>query len=327
MKKGIFLILCFLFIGNINAKVLDVEEVIDGFLNTTLIKQTNSYAQDNEKISVVANDDNKTFDIYMGSELLRSYSYRDGYIYFSDDSEITEEVANNQFYDFILLGSFIEGVVNKSGFNFETLNDVPEDFVFDFDKYGIEIQSEHYEFSSGSEEEGYQSISGDFFRVVKIGFDTEKIATFVNTIGIKEQEEEEDLSKIVPTIKVVKKDKKSVELNVFIDSSDSSKTYYCNILRSTNKDSGYKDIFALPVECSDKDLKVVDNNIKDNTTYYYKAIVVGGSKYSNILKVSIGSKIVNPKTGDSNQFIPLLIGFVVMLSFVFYLNKNNSYEL
>ena len=120
MKKILLLIMCFLFVGVVNAKTLSIEEVIDGFNNSTFIKPTNESADESSKVTAVNNTDASSIDIYVGEELSRSYSYSEGYIHFTDNREITEENANDQLFDLIYLSSLFEGVITKSGFDVNT---------------------------------------------------------------------------------------------------------------------------------------------------------------------------------------------------------------
>ncbi len=325
MKKFLLIIMCFLFMGVVNARTLSHEDVIDGFLNSSLIKEINNSGETSEVVAVSDNTTNQSFDVTVGGTPYNSYSYAEGYIHYSDDSTITAENAEAQLKDFIFLSMFAEGIMTKSGVDVTRLNKTPDNFVFNFDTYNIYVESEPYNFTVDN-----VTLKGDYIRDYKLGFDTEKINAYANTVGYKEETTTTDK---VPTIKIVSKDKKTVSLSVYVEDSDTTKKYQCNIYRSENKTSGFVSVFDNPFDCNDKNAIIIDGDLKENTTYYYKASVVGGTTESTVYEVILGNtnnntnnNVVNPKTG-TNQFIPLLIGFLVSIGALFFFHKNSGIKL
>ena len=313
MKKILLLIMCFMFVGAVNAKTLSIEEVVDGF-NHSKTKELIGGT-----ITATHNEANSSIDIAGkaadGTDVSRSYSYSEGYIHYTDDTNpITEEAAMNQLVDMFFLNGILEGIFTKSGYDIERLNDIPDDFEFDFDRYGISMQTEPYSITGTD-----STSSGDYIRDYKIGFDTDKIAAFVTAVGLKP-----DMSDKVPTLTITEKGKNSVSLNAFATDQDGDDAYSCEIYRATKKNGEYTKL-DFEVNCSTKDVSLVDENLKKDTTYYYKAKVVGGTKYSNIVSYTNG-KIVNPDTGVNN-FVPLLIGFILGIGALVLFRRNSMIKL
>lgn len=313
MKKILLVIICFLFISVVDARTLTIQEITTGFMDSAIIKEINASAEENQKISIANNTDNNSIDIYIGDNVHRSYSYLDGAISHEDTREINTENANDQLADIIFYYGLVDSVITKSGFDFQRVNEVPSDFVWDYQAYNLYLETEKYDFGGGQ--------SGDFLREFKVGFDTDKITAFVNAVGLKEEDNVKDL---VPAIKVTKKTKNSVTLSVFV--ADNSKERFCYIYKSETKDGEYEKLSEMAVSCSKTITSYIDEDIYPNKTYYYKSMVLGGEKFSNIVKVSTYDKVVNPDTGN-NQIIPLLIGFIISMVALFIFHKNSGIKL
>ena len=314
MKKILFILLCFLFIGVVDAETLSIGEIIEGFRDSRYLDM-----YDPADVEVTNNTANSTIDIHItanGNNYTRSYSYAEGFIHFTDDRAITLETASDQFIDALLLGALSEGIINLSGFDAGQLNEIPDNFVFDFDRYGFYVRTEDYSFDvDGS------VASGDFIRDFKIGFDTDKIANYVEDVGYKE--DAPALTDKVPTVKIVKKTSSAITINVFVDDSDN---YECELYRSTTKNGNYESLGT--IGCYNKNMNFVDDSIKKNTTYYYKAKSVGGDTFSKIVSTgtSENGDVVNPKTG-SNQALPLIIGFVLGIGALVLFRRNSVIKL
>ena len=133
--------------------------------------------------------------------------------------------------------------------------------------------------------------------------------------------------------------------NINYISTDPDYKVFCNVYRSTEENGTYEKISNIAsVNCMDN-VGMVDENLKSNTTYYYKAIVAleGATKYSDIIKVTTKkasttisqtpvqsnnssnktNEIENPKTGT---FFPLLIvTFMTVISFsIFRYSRKKS---
>ena len=327
MKKLLFILMCFLLVGVVDAKTLTKEEICDGFMNSTVIKLLNQNNDSSKQISIVNNEDNESFDIIMGGEVVRTYSYHEGYVHFVDDREITKQVAEEQVNDAIYLVSILEGALQKSGIDFSSLKPIDDDFVYNFEEYDFYQRSEDFSVPVDS-----GTFSGDFIREMKIGFDTDKLTAFANAVGFADDGTPASTGKI-PTIKLLSKDKTNVSLSVYTDENEE---YKCNLYRSTSKTSGFVKVFEEPFLCNNKNAIYLDEGLEENGTYYYKAAVDGESIFSDIIEVVLGntnnnstntdSNIVNPKTGV-NQFVPLIIGFFASIIVLFIFHKNSGIKL
>lgn len=326
MKKLLFVLACFMFITCVKAELLTPDDVRNGFLNSPLIKFANEDNPDDEKIDVEIKTDTSTFVIKAGNEEFKSYPFTSEYIIFTDERELTKENAESQLTDMMMMASFLDGIINKSGFDSSRLKDFPENFNPDYETYGLVMSGEPYTFT---DEEG--TSSGTFIREFKISFDTEKIRALVDRVGL---EEESNLDELIPVITVKEKDKTSVSLNVYVD--DGGKQHFCYLQRATEENGEYENVFDLGFDCTvDRDLMVVDDELETNKTYYYRAIVVGGTKYSNVIPVFVGEqkpapkpdKIVNPNTGVANIVIPLVIICLFGIGSLVLMYKNKGMKL
>ena len=328
MKKVLFILMCLLLVGKVNAKTLSIEEVIEGFMDSTIIKAFNNESNEGT-VSAVNNTENSTIDIVVTadgrSEVAKSLSYSKGYIDYSDNREITEQNIMENLKDSIYLMSIFEGILIKSGYAGVQINDIPTDFVPSLETYGYYSETEHYDMDDNNG--GH--MSGDYIRVLQIGFETDKIDNLINTIGINNGSggsgtTEPDTPTIVdaaPAIKYKNRKKTSVDINVYVEGATSSTT--CDVYRSDDN-VDYKKIDALSGPCNSKTKYVTDTGLKEKSLYYYKAVVTGGTKYSPVLKIQ--EYVKNPNTGVNNVF-PLLIGLVLSLAVLFVFRKNSVNQL
>ena len=157
--------------------------------------------------------------------------------------------------------------------------------------------------------------------------------SLANRIGYLEEGSTPTTTTKVPTIKLISKDKNSVNLSIYVEDEDWSIAYMCNVYRSKNKDSGYESIFNEPFSCVNKNAIYLDTGLEENTKYYYKAMAVGGNNYSNIIEVDLGNnttkkeeKIVNPKTGNYD-IVALMIGYIAGMSALYVFHKNSSIKI
>lgn len=330
MKKILFIVMCFLLVGVVNAKTLTKEEIAEEFINTTFITILNQNADESKKISIVNNQDNETFDIKVGEEVVRTYSYAEGYVHFVDDRELTKPIVEDQVNDMIYLMSLMEAALKKSGVDVDKLKAFEDNVLNNFEQYDVYVNKEDYNF----EDEGV-TYSGEFIREFKLGFDTDKLTAFANAVGFEDQSTPEPTGKI-PVVKLLSKDKTTVSLSIYVEGNED---YKCNLYRSTSKTSGFEKVFNEPFSCTDKTAIYLDEGLNENTTYYYRASVDGETTFSNILEVALGntstntntntnsdSNVTNPKTGV-NQFIPLIIGFFASIIVLFIFHKNSGIKL
>ena len=323
MKKILLVLACLLLVSRVNARVLTMDEVVNAFNHSSVIEEFET----GTGLTVTATNDTDTNSIvvdFQESEqqgVIREYSYLPGYILLSNDSELTREVAEAQIMDSVALSGLLEAVLNICGHALEEVENKPNDFVYDFDRYNIYIESEPYTFTDTNGGDT-NTLSGIFIRTFKLGFDTDKINTFVSEIQSPTNpggDSTPDID-VPPTLKYKDRTKNSVSLSFYVEGAGAGVT--CDVYRAEGDNGTYT--FIGPFGCNTNNY-VVDEGLEENKTYYYKAVVTGGVRYSSVLKVPAYSD-ENPDTGVNNVF-PLLIGLVLSISALFIFQKNSKVQL
>ncbi len=325
MKKVIYFILGIMLllpIGKVNAKILTIEEVVSTFSEAPQIKELNDFGS---KIEAKYNSTKKTIDVYAQdsenseSEIIASFVYNnsDNYIELNKrDYVVTEDNLFADFYDALGMIGIIESIFIQSGYNNLTIKE--SDYSNTYDTYGLQLETEHYDFS-GNEESGSWNISGDAIKYFKISLDTDKITKLVKDYG--EDIKEEEKSTLVPTLELKEITSNSASLHPEVKNIvNSSKDVSCHIYRSLEKDGDYEKVSKTAINCLDPDALFVDTHLKSNTTYYYKAMVTNGDKYSNIIEVktsdtSMGNITTNPDTGITS---PLILGITLLIGILLF---------
>ena len=181
------IMLMFAGIVGINAATLTVEDVSTQF---------NKIFEDVDGIeSIITSKVNTTdnrLDIYSEEKKVFSMVYGDDYLEYNNRSaEITKENCMEDFANMIWLGGVIQSVFDLSGYSDKTLKE-DVDYTNTYDTYGIQLESEKFDFSESDESGNSSSISGDFIRYVKIALDTEKIDALMAKYGTDIEEDLEE---------------------------------------------------------------------------------------------------------------------------------------
>lgn len=226
---------------------------------------------------------------------------------------------------FYLVG-IIDSILNLSGYEDKTIsNDESIDLTNTYDTYGIQMEVEHYDFS----ENDTTGISGDYLRYFKMSFDTDKIDALIAKYGVDASSQDpnkEVIQNLKPFLEADNITENSVTLYPSIPYINTDPNYkvYCYVYRSTTENGTYEKISDAAVNCLDE-VGIVDDNLKSNTTYYYKTAVVDGSKFSDILEITtestassikntnisgVDESVENPQTG---AFLPVVTLSVIMI--------------
>lgn len=337
----IFLIVVSLFVVNVtkvNAKVLKIDEVKDGFNNSATVKEFQTIGIN---LSSKIDEKNKKLDIYAkedsgNEEKIFSFNYSDDYVEFDNrNTVITEEIVSDSVATFLCLGGVMETIFALSGFENKTFK---EDAVLDsYDVYGIQIESEKYNFSN-QENGGSSTLSGDYIKYFKMSLDTDKISAFMNKYGVDAVDDnkyDEEIIKLVPIVEA--KDVKETSITIFTkvvsDKVDIPENIMCDIYRSTKKDGEYKKISDSSVNCSGG-IGITDEGLTAGTTYYYKAVIMGGNKFSESILVTTKSAaaeteakkdetVENPKTGIVSNTVLIVSGLLLTSGIYIILRKKN----
>lgn len=331
----------FVSIGNVFASTLDINSVANKFSTTTTVE---SFTKLGGNITVKVNTDDSTFDIYNDGQKSDSFKYTQDYIEYDNRSTIvTKENCHDNIFTIVWISGIMESIFSLNGYENMTLPD-DGDFINNYDSYGIQMETEHYEFE-GVENGSSWSSSGEYLKYFKISLDTDKIKTLMDNYGVavkNEETNEELLKNYTPKLEA----KKITENSAVIYSSipNYSKTnpdnvVYCFIYRSTSKDDSYEKISDMAVNCSDS-IGLIDDNLKSNTTYYYKAKIVGyryndiGAEFSEPISVTTKSKtnenkndkVENPKTGVSFPIVITVATGIVAIIILIYSKRKSVFH-
>ena len=180
---GLFLIgiIFFSSISSVYAKILTIDEINNEF-KTSFIDEINKLGSN---LSSSVDTTNKTLDVYSDSEKMASFKYTDEYIEYDNRSAVvSKETANDDIGTVLYLSGIIQSILNLSGYEDKTISDEDSiDFTTTYDTYGIQMETEHYEYS-GEEDGGTWSMSGDYIKYFKMSFDTDKIDALMDKYGV-----------------------------------------------------------------------------------------------------------------------------------------------
>ena len=293
---------------NVYASVLTIENVSKQFAQSTIIE---GFAQLGSTFSSKVNTTDKTLDIYSEEEKVFSFVYGDDYIEYNNRSAVvTEENCMDDFATFFWLSSIMESIFVLSGYENKTLSDEDENkdvFTDTYDKYGIQLETESYNFSGEHENGGSWSKSGDYVKYFKMSLDTDKIDALIAKFGVDVDEQDpnkEIIANLTPTLeaKNITENSATIHPKVNYYNTDPDYRVNCFIYRSDREDGLYEKISDWAVNCLDS-VGIVDEGLKSNTTYYYKAIVDGGNNFSDPLSVTTkgSSTVVDNNTNNNSN--------------------------
>lgn len=304
MKKYT-LIICAIFMfflahNSIYAKNITVDE-----LNTQINYELNNneilkaLLKNNARYSSNINTADGSIDIYEDSTKLIIISYQDDYITFISDNVINVDSLNDYIKrDYIIYLGIINSIIKLSGFDDKTLSE--EAYNKDiYDEYGIKTSLDEYDLSGTTPYEYHYT--GSIIKQLKMSLDTDKITALINEYGQNDPFAIDELIKTLePSLKKYDVTDNSVKLIPKVNNKFSDDTVYCDIYRSKHSSRDYKKITDEPVKCMGE-TTFKDTDLDSDTTYYYKAVVEGGSVYSDILEVTTDEDDEESTTPDNNN--------------------------
>lgn len=321
-------------VTNAYASILTMDSVSKQFNQSTIVTGISEFGS---TLTSKVNASDKTLDIYSDDEKIFSFVYGDDYIeYDNRDTVITEENCDDEIFSYFWIEGIIESVFILSGYNNKGISE-DVDYTNTYDTYGIQMVTESFKFS-GDEDGSSWSISGEYLRYFKISLDTEKIDTLISKYGVDIENQDpnkEIINGLIPTLSADNITENSVTLYPRIDylNTDPDYSVNCFIYRSNSEDGTYEKISDMAVNCLDDSVSIVDEGLKSNTTYYYKAIVDGGTIYSNPLEVTTkGNSFVtnnnyqeedieNPQTGVYFPIITMVLLITCSIAVMMYFKK------
>lgn len=274
MKKirNLILTLMLMFVGivGINAATLNIEDVSRKF--DELIQE---YDFLETTITSKVNTTDKHLDIYSDEEKIFSMIYGEDYIEYSNRSvEITKENCMDGVLDYIWIGNVINSVFELSGYTDKTLKE-DVDYTNTYDIYGIQLESEKFDFSESDGNGNSSSMSGDFVRYVKISLDTEKIDALMARYGT---DIEEDLDKTE---------------NEEIKNPEKSWDGFVEYFKNSKRLNGFEDV---TIVSDDKNLIITI--VSDEKTYetkytYENGIVTYSKKGDKFFDYTLNEIVIN----------------------------------
>ena len=325
IKVMIVTSLAFIITSKVYARTITITEVSKEFNESEAVKSFKELGNDT---SSRIDEENNKLDIYSNDEKLVSFDYGNDYIMYQDlDTVITEENADNGFASMIYSGIIMETILKISGYENKAIRD---DYLTteNYNEYGLEFETEEFSF----ENENY-GVSGDYLRKFRMSLNTEKIDALMEEYGEDIEEDTEDnenVRDLVPSFEVKETTESSVTFHLELDGTDteSEDTIFCSIYQSDTEDGEYKETEnGLKFNCSGP-TDITFDDLESDTTYYYKAKVIGGSNYSDVVSVTTkntkeattgiiekGKVTKNPDTGN-NMFVIMLIA-LLLFSFAF----------
>lgn len=288
-------------ISNVYAKTLTINEVANGFKNSTIIDGLNQLGGN---ITSSVDTTNKTLDVYSESEKVFSFKYTDDYIEYDNRSAIvSKETAEKDVLTMFMLYGVFDSIFKLSGYEDKTLS---EDGIYTdtYDTYGIQLITESYSYSGTDDDGGTWSMSGEFIKYFKMSFDTDKIDALMTKYGVDASTQDpnkEIILGLTPTLEAKEITENSITLYPHIAYTNTDPDYkvFCYVYRSTSENGTYEKISDMAVNCLDE-VGVVDEKLSSNTTYYYKAVVMDGTKYSEPLKVTTKEATIPAPTNTNN---------------------------
>lgn len=292
MKKILSLImigvLSLFFVKGVNAKVYTIDELSSKYDEIASKSDIGVYSKvdtENSKLLIYSTTDENT--------PIFTFNYDDKSISYEDHDSVasnTEERFQQDILSLINISIALQSTLELMGYQDVILDDNEEIFN-NYDKYGITIKYEDYEFNYESES-GSGSISGTIIREFKLSLDSDKIARLISDFSLPALE-------FVPSIKAENIAENSITFTInsnYNDNSQNDKLKY-HVYRSENEDYGFEKISERAYIYGTTN-EVTDTNLEPGKTYYYKVQFVNNEKDSEIIKVTTSG---NNNTGNEEN--------------------------
>ncbi len=297
MKKILSLImigvLSLCFIKGVNAKIYDINEIIpiyERLSKANLFEVKAKYDAEKEKLLIYSTEDVENpifaFD-YDG----KSISYID------NDSVVsnTDERFKADILSFYNISIAIESTFNAMGYVDVIMDEDEAEKIFsNYDKYGIILKAEEYEFSYDDDATS-GSISGAIIREFRLSLDSDKIDNLVHDFSLP-------ALTFVPSIKPKKITENSVTFDIdsnYSDNSQDNKLKY-NVYRSENEDYGFEKISEKNFTYGSTS-EITDTNLEPGKIYYYKVEFLNSETPSKVIKVDTLSSSAGNEENNENE--------------------------
>lgn len=354
MKKNwlLFFIIVVLTIIRIDvfANTLSIDDVVNKVSNGDLKAYYDSFDME---LSVTNDSANKKIVISTSTGILFEAGYTDEYIeYVNNDDDVTADEFEEDISTYLGVAAITDAILDLAGYGDKTIDDTYS--YNDFDTYGLIMTAENMDFTATG------GGKGDFIRSYKISLDTNKIDKLIEDYG--KETNENQYSNL--TANVTAENITSTSLYIkpavinYNHTGSESDVPLCQVFKSESENGEFKLANNASINCTGV-LSMLVDDLKPNTTYYFKAKVVGSDIYGDVLKVatlsnaetndqeaeidkttdtdnkeseqgnestneSTNEEKKNPKTGISDYYLFLII-IMVLGSTVYLLIRNKNF--
>ncbi len=307
--------------SKVSAKTLTLDEVSTAFNKTKFVETFKELG-----INLSSKVDQDKIDIYIDDTKKLSINHESDYLEFDNhDTVLTkenyEEKTQDELIKALAVDGIMEAIITASGHT-DKFIDGDSDYSNTFDNYGLQLELQNLSIEE-TENDSHFKLDLSYLKYFKMSLDTTKIDALIEKYGIEfslENANKELINNLTPTLEAKNITEDSITLYPLVqyDINENRYQLLCNIYRSNSKNGTYEKITKEAVNCTDS-VGYVDKNLKSNTTYFYKASLVDGTKYSDILEVKTKAPITkNPKTNLSFPIITIILaiisGSIVLIS-------------
>ena len=299
LKKILIVIMVFLsFQTNVKAETTSVDELIE------VIKTTETYNAIFPDADITNDKENKIIKLTDETKSI-SFNYNDEYIYRENRNfVVTEENYAEDLPYMFLSFTMIIGNIKASGYDEETALRVIDNITkniseIDYETYGIEYETENYNYSGKTETGGTWSAEGYVMKYFRLLLDNNKVEQLVEEYGTSTEDDEENNGNydLQPTVRVDNITENNITIYPKVEGYQGEEYPKCFIYRSDSEDGEYNLVSESSVNC-DGTIGITDKNLEEGKTYYYKARLEDGYKLSDAVSATTLSNTVTEKQDE-----------------------------
>lgn len=303
--------------NNVYAKKLEIDDVYKEF--EVLVK----YGE----FSSSLNKEDKTIDVYYLDTLEKAgtFNYTSDYVeYDIRDLDNDEEYLASYLFNDVPITGMVKSILKLGGYDYDFILDNSTNYGYE--DYGISLELGQYTYDSDD-----IHLDSSYVTYFKMSLDTDKFSTFADKLdddNDNDNEEDEDrgteediISTLKPIIEYENVTDNSVTIYPYVDYEfDDDREVFCYIYRSFERDGEYEKIDELAINCTKKMVGSALKNLDSDTTYYYKALIVGGTKFSDALEVTTLKRVEEVENPETSGAIYYLVGIIICsLAMMFYI--------
>ena len=286
--------------SKVSAKTLTIDEVSDAFNKTKFVETFKELG-----INLSSKVDQDKIDIYLDDTKKFSLTHGADYLEFDNqgvtlNKENYNSLAKDELVKAFAIGGIMEAIITASGHDNKFINE-DSDYSNTYDDYGLKLEEQTFNIDE-HDGDNYVKLDFSYLKYFKMSLDSTKIDALIEKYGTDislDSANKEIINSLTPSLEAKNITEDSVTLYPLIkyDIKENRYQLLCNIYRSNSKNGTYEKITKEAVNCTDY-VGYTDKNLKSNTTYFYKTLLVDGTKYSDTLEIKTKAPITkNPKTG------------------------------